>query len=330
MPEPRRRQGMPEQRRPLRRRLDSCAHEGARHERAPGKRVGTAEPRRLLTHEDPSAGACGASVLHGGGARLANLAGAGLLGPMATCATHGDAPSVPSNVLEVQRDACASTQPPPRPPQEERVLPAADGRLPVTLRADPCHGVRRQGPRQGGQGPVGNGRHSGSEIKEHSAPIVRVVEDGAPRRRQALRPLGREASRLALHQPDDVRRTERSEGHRSIRTPVAQQTADKRQRVGHCRGGERTCLSHGQAERGGVLWRWGLRERHRGRCDGSSTAQEVQEPLESRSIAASGALLVRSVSQVVCGVLWEELVYGATLLREPSAAVSHAAELPAR
>src|SRR2546426_1076954 len=123
---------------------------------------------------------------------------------------------------------------------------------------------------------------------------------------------------------------QRSEGHRSIRTPVAQQTADKRQRVGHCRGGERTCLSYGQAERGGVLWRWGLRERHRGRCDGSSTAQEVQEPLESRSIAASGALLVRSVSQVVCGVLWEELVYGATLLREPSAAVSHAAELPAR
>jgi len=176
---------------------------------------------------------------------------------------------------------------------------------------------------------VRNGRHSGSEIKEHIAPIVRVVEEGAPRRRHAFRPLGREASRLALHKPDDVRRTERSECHRSISKPVAQKTADKLQIVGHCRGGERTFLSQVQAELIGVLLRWGLRERHRGLCDGSSTAQEVQEPLESRSIAASGALLLRSVSQGVCGVLWDELVYGETLLREPSAEVSHEAELQA-
>ena len=110
----RRRQGMPEQRRPLLRRLDSCAPEGARHERANGHRVGKADQRSLLTHEDPSAGACGSSVLHGGSDRLANLDGEGHLGPMATCATHGDTPSVPINVLEWQRDDCASTQPQPR------------------------------------------------------------------------------------------------------------------------------------------------------------------------------------------------------------------------
>jgi hypothetical protein len=147
LPEHRRRQGMPEQRRTLLRRLDACAHEGARHERAHGKRVGQADPRSLLTHEAPSAGACGSSLRHGGGDRLANLDGEGPLGPMATVATHGDAPSVPSNVLELQRDAFASTQPQPRQQQEERVIPAADGRLPVTLREDPCTVVRRQGPR---------------------------------------------------------------------------------------------------------------------------------------------------------------------------------------
>jgi hypothetical protein len=158
---------------------------------------------------------------------------------------------------------------------------------------------------------------------------VRVVEEGAPRRRHEFRPLGREASRLARHKPEDVRRTERSECHRAISTPVAQKTADKRQIVGHCRGGERTFLSQVQAERVCVLLRWGLRERHRGLCYGSSTAQEVQEPLERRSLAASGALRLRSVSQVGCGVLWDERVYGETLRREPSAEVSHEAALQA-
>ena len=58
-------------------------------------------------------------------------------------------------------------------------------------------------------------------------------------------------------------------------------------------------------------------------------AQEVQEPLESCSIAASGALPLCSVSQGVCGVLWGGLVYGETLRHEPSAEVSHEAELQA-
>ena len=112
--EHRRRQGMPEQMRPLIRRLDSCAHEGARHERTNGNRVGKADQRSLLTNKDPSAGACGSSLLHVGGDRLANLDGEGHLGPMATFATHGDTPSVPINVLELQRDDFASTQTQPR------------------------------------------------------------------------------------------------------------------------------------------------------------------------------------------------------------------------
>jgi hypothetical protein len=57
--EHRRGQGMPEQMRALVRRIDSCAHEGTRHERTHGARVGKADQRCLLTNASPSAGAIG-------------------------------------------------------------------------------------------------------------------------------------------------------------------------------------------------------------------------------------------------------------------------------
>jgi len=58
-------------------------------------------------------------------------------------------------------------------------------------------------------------------------------------------------------------------------------------------------------------------------------AQEVQAPLQRRSLVAPGALPLRSVSQGVRGVRWCGLVYGEAFLREPSAEVSRQSELQA-
>ena len=91
----------------------------------------------------------------------------------------------------------------------------------------------------------------------------------------------------------------------------------------------RAFLSHVQAERVCALVCGCLCERHRVLCHGASVAQEGQEPLQSRSIVAPGALLLRAVSQGVRGVLWDGLVYGEALWREPSAEVSRQAELQA-
>src|SRR5712692_7193523 len=115
------------------------------------------------------------------------------------------------------------------------------------------------------------GRHSGSQIKDQLAPIARVLEEGAPRSRHEFRPLGMEAGRLALHKPENVRRTERSKCHGSTSETVAEKTADKLQRVGHRGRGARAFLSPVQAELVGELLRGCLRDRHRF-CSGSSVA----------------------------------------------------------
>jgi hypothetical protein len=156
-----------------------------------------------------------------------------------------------------------------------------------------------------------------------------IREEGAQRSRHEFRPLGMETGRLALHKPDDVRGIERRECHMPTSETVVQKTADKREIVGHCGGGECAFLSQVQAELVCALLCRGLCERHRVLCRGASVAQEVQEPLQSRSIVAPGTLPLRSVSQVVLGELWCGLVYGEALLREPSAEVSRQSELQA-
>jgi len=190
---------------------------------------------------------------------------------MATFATHGDAPSFPIKGCKLQSDNFASAQTQPSQQQEHRVIPTADHRLPVTLRADPFDVIRRKGPRERGHRPGRDGRHSGSQIKDQVAPIARVWEEGAQRRRHEFRPLGMEAGRLALPKPDHVRRPERSKCHGSTSATVAEKTAHKLQRGGHRGRGARAFLSPVQAELVGELLRGCLRDRHRC-CSGSSVA----------------------------------------------------------
>lgn len=174
-----------------------------------------------------------------------------------------------------------------------------------------------------------DGRYSSSQIEVQVAPMPRVVEEGAQRRRHKFRLLGMEAGRLALHKPDDVCCTECREAHGSIRKTVVENTADKRPIVGHRGRGKGAFVSQGQTKLVGALWRGCLRERHRVLCYGARVAQEGQEPRQRRRIAAPGALPVGSVSQGVLGVLWGGLVCGEALVLKPAAEVSHSSELQA-
>src|SRR5262245_26095088 len=190
------------------------------------------------------------------------------------------------------------------------MVEAADGCLAVAVGQDQFDLIRRKESRDRGLGPVGNCRNRGCQVQLYIAAISRILEEATQCSRHDLSPLGMEANGLALDKSNDVYRAENREIHFSISEPVLQKTTDELQIEGYCCLREGTLLSQVRAELicqefSGCLHSWRLFLWH-----DTLLTKEVQEPLESKSIAFSDATLLRPLLQIALNAFWSKVIYG--------------------